>query len=52
MSNKINRVHGRALRIAYKDHISTLVALLEKDKSVKINEKNLQLLMIEVFKTS
>ena len=51
MSNKINRLHERALRIAHKDHISTFVALLEKYKSVTIHQKNLQLLMTEMFKT-
>ena len=52
MNSKINRLHERALRIAYKDYTSTFVALLEKDKSVTIHQKNLQLLMIEMFKTA
>ena len=31
MNNKINRLHERALRIAYKDYTSSFVSLLEKD---------------------
>ena len=52
MNSKINGLHGRALQIAYKDYNSTFIALLEKDKSVTIHQKNLQLLMIEMFKTA
>ena len=51
MNNKINGLHERALRIAYKDFCSGFAALLEKDRSVTIHEKNLQLLMTEMFKT-
>ena len=50
MNNKINRLHERALRIAYKDFCSSFATLLEKDRSVTIHEKNLQLLMTEMFK--
>ena len=45
MNNKINRLHERALRIAYKDFCSI------HDRSVTIHEKNLQLLITEMFKT-
>ena len=51
LNNKINRIHERALRIAYKDYESSFNTLLEKDKSVNIHVKNLQTLMIEMFKT-
>ena len=51
MNNKINRLHERALRIADKDFCSSFATLLEKDRSVTIHEKNLQLLMTEMFKT-
>ena len=51
MNNKINRLHERALRIAYKDFFSSFATLLEKDRSVTIHERNLQLLMTEMFKT-
>ena len=49
--SKINRLHERALRIAYKDYSSSFATLLEKDRSVTIHEKNMQLLMTEMFKT-
>ena len=52
MNSKINRLHEWALRIAYKDYTSTSIALLEKDKSVTLLEKILQLLMIKMFKTA
>ena len=51
LNNKINRIHERALRIAYKDYESSFNTLLEKDNSVSIHAKNLQTLMIEMFKT-
>ena len=51
LNNKINRIHERALRIAYKDYKSSFNTLLEKDNSVSIHAKNLQTLMIEMFKT-
>ena len=44
-------VQERALRIAYKDSTSQFEELLEKDNSVSIHQKDLQLLMIEVYKT-
>ena len=52
MNNKINRLHERALRIAYKDYTSSFTSLLEKDRSVTIYQKNVQLLMAEVLKTT
>ena len=51
LNNKINKIHERALRIAYKDYESSFNTLLEKDTSVTIHTKNLQNLMIEMFKT-
>ena len=51
LNNKINRIHERDLRIAYKDYDSSFNTLLEKDKSVNIHVKNLQTVMIEMFKT-
>ena len=51
MNSKINRLHERALRIAYKDYSSSFATFLEKDRSVTIHEKNMQLLMTEMFKT-
>ena len=50
MNNKINRLHERALRIAYKDLSSSFATLLGKDRT--IHGKNLQLLMTEMLKTT
>ena len=49
--NLINKIHERALRIAYKDYTSDFKALLEKDCSVKIYQRNIQTLASEIFKT-
>ena len=51
LNNKINRIHERVLRIVYKDYESNFNTLLGKDNSVSIHAKNLQILMIEMFKT-
>ena len=50
LNNHINRIHERALRIAYQDHSSTFNELLAKDSSFKIHDRNLQKLLIEIFK--
>ena len=52
MNNKINRLHERALRIAYKDYASSFESFLEKDGSVTIHQKNVQLLITEMLKTT
>ena len=49
--NLINKIHERALRIAYNDYTSDFKALLEKDGSVKIHQRNIQTLASEIFKT-
>ena len=50
-NNLINRIHERALRIAYNDYTSDFQLLLEKDDSVTIHHKNIQALVIEIYKT-
>ena len=50
LSNHINLSHERALRIAYQDHNSTFHEFLPKDGSFKINDRNFQKLLIEIFK--
>ena len=50
MNNRINHIHERALRIAYNDYISSFESLLERDKSVTIHHRNLQLLATEMYK--
>ena len=46
----INKIHERALRIAYNDYVSSFETLLEKDGSLSIHQRNIQSLAIEIFK--
>ena len=50
LNNRINRIHERALRLVYKDDISSFSDLLKKDNSFTIHERNIQSLAIELFK--
>ena len=50
LNNKINSIHERALRITYQDNTSTFQELLNKDNSVSIHHRNLQVLATEMFK--
>ena len=50
-NNLINRIHEKALRIAYNDYLSDFKVLLEKDNSVTIHQRNIQALTLEVYKT-
>ena len=45
----INNIHERALRIVYKDSISSFAVLLEKSGSVSIHHRNLQALAIDIY---
>ena len=47
----ITRTHKRALRILYRDYESSFEELLEGDNTKTIHTKNLQKLMIEVYKS-
>ena len=49
-NNRINRLHERCLRMVYNDKQSSFEELLERDGSVSIHIKNVQLLMIEMYK--
>ena len=51
LNHRINHIHKRALRIAYKDYENDFGFLLEQSKSVPIHVRNLQLLMTEIYKT-
>ena len=50
LNNRINRLHERALRLAYKESQLTFEELLTKDKSISIHHRNLQKLAIEMHK--
>ena len=50
LNNRINNVHKRALRLTYKDNKSSFKQLLEKYHSVTVHQKNLQVLVTEIFK--
>ena len=49
--NKINKIHERALRVAYQDYDSSFRDLLEKDNSITIHERNIKALALEIFKS-
>ena len=46
----LNKIHERALRIAYGDYTSTFIQLLGKDSFIIIHERNIHALALEVFK--
>ena len=50
LHNRINNLHGLALRIEYPDNKSNLETLLKDDKSVTIQMKNLHYLVTEIYK--
>ena len=50
LNKRINSIHERSLRITYSDKVSTFQELLEKDNSVSIHQRNLQILATEMFK--
>ena len=50
INKKINRLHKRCFRIIYCDKQSSFEILLEKDSSISIHEKNIQILATEMYK--
>ena len=52
INKKINRLHERCLRMIYCDKQSSFEELLEKDSSVSIHERNIQILATEMYKVS
>ena len=52
LNNKINFIYERALRITYGGKTSTFQQLLEKDNSISIHHRNLQILAAKMFKIS
>ena len=49
-NNEINRVHKRALRIILRDYDASFDELLVENEEKTIHVRNLQMLMIEVYK--
>ena len=47
----INRIHERALRIAYNDYVSDFDLLLQTDNAVTIHHRNIQALTLEIYKS-
>ena len=52
LNTKINRLHGRCLRIVYNDEKSNFNKLLVKDDATSIYHQNLKKLAVEMFKVS
>ena len=50
INNKINRVQERALRILYCDEENSYEDLLKRDDGFTVHERNIQLLLTEMFK--
>ena len=50
-NNLINRIHERALRIAYNDYVSDSSSLLDKDEPIIIHKRNIHALALEIYKT-
>ena len=49
LNNKINSLHGRALRITSGDKLSLFQDLLRRYNSVSIHHRNMQVLATEMF---
>ena len=50
VNKKINKVHEIALRIVYGNYKTKFSELLNLDKSVTIYQRNLQYLLIKIYK--
>ena len=50
VNSRVNKLHERALRIMYQDYASSFTELFEKDNSIIIHNRNIQLLATELFK--
>ena len=49
-NNLINKIHERSLRISYKDQKTSYYNLLETHNELTIHQRNLQILMTEIYK--
>ena len=50
LNNRINLIHERGLRMVYEDYTSTFEELLQKDGSVTIHHRNIQLVAVAMIK--
>ena len=50
LNAKINNLHHMALRIVYRDYVSSFEELLKVDCSCSIHHRNIKLLAIELYK--
>ena len=50
VNNIINRIHERFIRIVSGENESNFEKLLEKNKEIAIHQRNLQVVMIDVYK--
>ena len=50
LNNHIKYIHETALRITYQDCSSSFAELLRKNSSLTIHQRNLKLLVTEMFK--
>ena len=51
-NSKIKRFHQRCLKTVYKNKQSSFTELSEKDVSVSIHKRNIQILAMEMYKIS
>ena len=50
LNNRVNNIHERALRLTCQDNQFSFKQLLEKDHSVTVHHKNVQVLVTQTFK--
>ena len=51
LNNKINRLHEKALTLAYRNKTSlSFEDLLKKNETVNVHQRNLQILATEIYK--
>ena len=51
INKKINKIQERALHIVYKDNNSDFETLLVNQNSASVHQRNLRLLLTEIYKT-
>ena len=50
LSKRIDKIHERALRLLYQNKNLSFSELVELDNAVTIHQRNLQVLVTEIFK--